>query len=220
MLDLNPPLFCCECERQYQMSKLERCPSCNLELEACLCVPRTLKRLGVSATIKLVPYSTYCETVSKRAILHIKHHNNDRGVSFFATELADSINKYMTREQISPERTLVTNVPRSAHNIALFGFDQSEVIAKRVAKSLGCKYKKLFRRKHLFDREQKKLTAQERLENLQKTFCQADDMPKDCDTVFVIDDVMTTGASLAGCVILIKGRPVRIITATLGVTLN
>jgi ComF family protein len=90
-------------------------------------------------------------------------------------------------------------VPPRPGKIRRAGWDQVEYLAQRLEKS-GLPVRRCLRR--LASRIQKKLNRRERLENLSGGFIALPPVPR---RALIIDDVMTTGATLEACAGALKG---------------
>jgi ComF family protein len=97
-----------------------------------------------------------------------------------------------------PDFELVPVPPRPG-KIRRSGWDQVEYLARRLEKS-GLPVRRCLRR--LVSRTQKKLGRRERLENLAGRFIATAPAPRQA---LIIDDVMTTGATLEACAAALKG---------------
>ena len=221
MLDLCEIPFCEKCRSKWELEKLDECPDCGLEMTLCNCRAPMLDKSGVEDYIKLVNYSSGARSVGKNAVLYLKRHKNNRALNYFATQLSYPAKARIDR--MVSNKAVVAYVPRSGKSKRLLGFDQSKEIAVRLAKKLGIPCVKLFVRKSTSRVEQKKLNLAQRKDNAQNLYgvnLGALEMLKEIDSVFLVDDVMTSGASLYGCVSALKrhfsGRIVAVTLARTG----
>lgn len=109
-------------------------------------------------------------------------------------------------------------VPLHPQKEALRGFNQALVIAEGMQDVLGIRvYDKALRRTR-FTETQTKKTREERMENMQGAFeVSAGGEPED-KHILLIDDVLTTGATLEACALAFAGiRGVKISMATIGI---
>ena len=225
ILESATGIFCEDCARAWRRSRLERCGACGLEYTRCRCMPGYLRRLGVRDCVKLIPYERVRETVGKRCILAMKKRNVDTLFRFFGKELATALEERLRESGRETERVLVTYLPRSPQGVNRYGFDQSRLLAKRVAQCLGAELSPVFKRKAvLFAQEQKHLGAVERRRNMQSAFVLSEKgrrAVEACDLLLLVDDVITTGASLGGCVALLeKEHRAKAVCLTVGTTPN
>ena len=92
-----------------------------------------------------------------------------------------------------PRNTIITNVPLHKRKLKQRGFDQTDILAKKLAKKLDLTYTPLLKRiKHT--KAQAQLDKQARSKNLDNAFVAIKQNQK--NTVLLIDDVTTTGATL------------------------
>ena len=129
---------------------------------------------------------------------------------FFSDELIGAI-----KNSVSDfSDTVITNVPNRKSEIRERGMDHAAVLAKAVAQKLGIEYRPLL--VSLSKYAQKSLTAAERLSNAD--FDLITDESLKGKTVIIIDDIVTTGASMGKSATMIKALgPKRIIGACLAI---
>ncbi len=208
ILDTSLSAFCETCFRKWSRDKLELCEKCGMELSRCRCMPQILRTAGADAALKLVSYSAK-ETVGKRAILYLKRFDDRRVVHFFSCELEGVLREYLDSTYTLEKSVLITYVPRSAKNHRRYGFDQSACLCRELAEMMGCETLGLLKRSHR-SREQKKLGGEDRMKNAETQFRLAEADYAAIDRAYrvivLVDDLMTTGASLAACTKLLGER--------------
>ena len=190
---------------RWEYEKLSLCPDCGLEMSLCGCGSRLLQKLEIKEPIKLVSYSARKGRVGKSAVLYMKKKNDKRAVGYFSKQLSYAVNGRIKRSGF--ENPLFAYVPRSKNGRVVYGFDQSKVLAKSLADLCGGNTASLFERTGAKKPAQKELSFSARLKNAQNTYRLkkgAEEKLKGVDAVFVVDDVLTSGASLAGCVSALK----------------
>ena len=202
--------LCDACRLKWEREKGEACPDCGLDMMLCRCTSARVRQRGVSDTVKLVNYYADRETVGRRSILYMKKHAKAEAFSFFAKQLSYSVKKYMETKALSAQQVAFCYVPRGRKNVAVFGFDQSERMCRFLAHECGAKHLRLISRTRRFgakDAEQKKLSGKQREENVKGKFVvnkkRLPDL-KDVRCLFLVDDVVTTGASVCGCAECLK----------------
>lgn len=138
----------------------------------------------------------------------LKFANHRDAVAPMATMLAAAVDASVD---------LVTWVPTTASRRRSRGYDQAELLARAVARSLGVPARATVRR-----RSARSQTGAGRAERLTAAF---DPLPHwrrgglDGAAVAVVDDVRTTGASLAGVAVALRSRgAASVIGATLAAT--
>lgn len=223
VLDPVTGVFCDSCGRAWRRLHFERCGTCGLEYARCRCKPKLLRDLGVLDAVKLIPYERVRETVGKKSILFMKKRNSGALFRFLGKELATALTERLRDSGKEKARILVTYLPRGRRGVNRYGFDQSRLLAREAARELGAEFLSVFRRKFApFSREQKHLGAKKRKRNMQSAFRlrkKGKRTIETCDFLVIVDDVVTTGASLAGCLSLLdKQMRAKTICLTVGVT--
>lgn len=149
--------------------------------------------------IYLTYYRINRDTPSKSMILALKRHNSRDIYNFLAFNLAETLKKHY--HQI-PRNTIIINVPRSRKAIIKYGFDQAALLAHSVSDMMNLDYFNVLSYKsgrRLI--QQKKLTLEDRrLNALNAYYIKKKNIIKFYGKrCILIDDVYTTGATLAAC---------------------
>ncbi len=209
-MDTEPRALCEKCRRRWELAKLATCKRCGEELSHCRCMARTLKSAGASVVLKAVSYDKTRDSVPRRCVLFMKRHNSRGVFAYFADELAHLLKDYLAETYTSENSILVTYLPRGRKNERKVGLDQSELLARGVCEHLGCDLAHLLGRRHGAVREQKKLDKAARLANVENAFVLARNDLKQLNgryrCIVLVDDVVTTGASLAACIRLLRSE--------------
>ena len=131
-------------------------------------------------------------------IYSLKRDNRADVLDFLSDELSLAI-----KNNISPEKTeyLITSVPRRQKAVRKYGIDHAELLAKSTAKKLDIPYVKLL--KSTAKSAQKKMHNEQRISNA--TFDYINNKVEDITgkRVIIIDDIVTTGASIGSSAMLI-----------------
>lgn len=202
----NLPL-CEDCRTKWEKEKLERCPDCELEMTICGCSSKLLEKSGVNEAVKLFNYSVKKRSVGKSAVLYMKKHNSNRAFEYFAVQLSHAVKRktagYSSRE------VAVFSVPRSRKSRGEYGFDQSALLACKLAEKCGFQYVVPVVRSHKRAEEQKKSDLSHRVKNIKGTFVfneRCAETLKNIKCLVLVDDVITSGASMAGCIEVLKNH--------------
>lgn len=123
----------------------------------------------------------------------------DKDVSgYFATLMAGKVRSFGICGDC-----VITFVPRSREGFRENGFDQSEYLAKRIAKILGFSRMERLIKRSGRSKAQKTLSAKDRALNVKGRFC-AVKRKISPRNIVIIDDVLTTGSSMKECVSVLK----------------
>lgn len=197
--------FCRSCREKYLASRMGICPECSLEAEKCRCMPPLLKKDKAVSLRKLFFYSkNRSSEPQNRLIYYLKRNRSKRVSAFVAGEALPLINAELSRLDIS-EIPLIVGVPRSRGAFTEYGFDQADMLCRAICDRCALEYCKVLKRRR-GGRAQKSLTAGERRKNI-KNLIYADKTLSDKikgRTVILIDDVVTTGASMSACIHILK----------------
>ncbi len=199
--------LCQCCKKRYDEFLLFNCSICSLPYNECECSNKYLKSHYVHKVYKVFRYFPGDEPPTNMLIYRLKRDNRHDVVEFLVNELKKSL----LNKKINLDNTIITNVPRRRASIRKYGFDHAEVLAKSLSREIGIEYKKLLISRA--KRDQKKSQGkEERIKNVE--FDYKRNTPNiSGKNVIILDDIITTGASVAACSTLIKGLGAKRISA-------
>lgn len=192
--------FCPACREGYLASKMAICPECSLSAEECRCMPPLLKKSKVKSLRKLFFYSKEKGSEPQNRLIYYLKRNKSRRVSAdLAIELFALLKKELARSEPCAE-LIIVSVPRSRGALFEHGFDQSVILAGELSKISKIEYSNALKGRGM-RKYQKKLTAGERLKNVKgRIFVDKTESERISGrSVILLDDVVTTGASLSAC---------------------
>ena len=194
-LDLHDGALCKRCLPEYRELKKRDCSVCAKPISRCACSNQFLENHYVKRLVKVFRYLKHKESaVSNNLIFSLKKDNREDVLSFLSSELEASVRASIP----NISEFIITNVPRRKRAIVKFGIDHSALLAKRLAKGLGCEYKKLLKSKS--KRPQKTLHGRERIKNVEFDI---KDISLKGKRILVVDDIVTTGASMGSAAALL-----------------
>ena len=221
--------LCISCAEKWHKEKARMCPVCAKTASECVCTPKFFAKYQ-----EYIPsvcfYSPDSSDAASSAILSAKRRNDKELFDFFALELCGKIKSAIPEVEGSPEQCIITWMPRSRESIKKYNFDQGRSLAQSVGSILNINVLPLFDRKG--GKEQKKLNKSERKENAERSTVinkglkginerfgdDIEDVVKD-KTVIILDDVITSGATLKrGFLLLLPLKPKNIFAATVAKT--
>ena len=154
----------------------------------------------------------YHDDFVKKLIYSFKYRHSPALAAMLADLLSARIKASSALLPDDLSEAVIVYVPRSAKNVSKHGFDQALMLATALSRRLNVKVIRLY--KHVAGHsEQKKLTRSERLKNASSSFALRKKLAKkggrgvdlESKTVFIVDDVITTGASVNSCVAKLRG---------------
>ncbi len=202
--------LCPSCFEVYKQERLWECGICGKPLSDCTCVNAYLESAAVHRAVKLLRYQTDMpEALGNRVLYRLKRHHISRIYQFFAKELAQAVRKLIQPD----EKFVVAHVIRSHQQEKKYGFDQSACLARALAAELGLVHISAIRREKR-SRIQKNITgAEARKENAKGAFSPKKGISLRGKHVLLLDDIVTTGASMAECARVLRRMGAREIIA-------
>jgi predicted amidophosphoribosyltransferase len=196
--------LCRDCRGAWEWAKLDACPTCGQGHYACRCAPQALREVLDRPLLQVVPYrpqrlrkDARMQTVAQ-LLYRLKEEKDRRLPRFFARQLAPGMRTLL--DAYVDGDALLTFVPRGRKNRLRYGVDPAEELARALGEALGLEVRSLLVRGRS-GREQKALDASARRENAQRSLVlRSGNLPPKGTPVIVVDDLVTTGASLAAAV--------------------
>lgn len=204
---LPPPLeggegdvLCEACLAEWEREIHLQCPACAQAYYQCRCMPKLMKHEGSVGLIKLSPYREWSESsVVRSVVLGMKKQPRTDLFSFCADELSHAVLETVKEE--NGGKLVIAHLPRSRAAERRYGFDQARELAVSLAAKTGVAHKDLLFRVRE-GKQQKKLSAREREENVKGAFSLVGEVTG--YTVFLVDDVVTSGAGMSEAIRLLK----------------
>lgn len=198
--------LCGACAEKWENAQRELCTFCGETVNRCACLTEELKHARAEALYKSVYYvHGKRDPVQNRVIFQIKNTRSTRTVQWLASLLC--VHLTQIRSERGGGEVLLTFVPRGKQAKLDSGTDQAEALARVLSKLSGIPMRKVFQRNPHAKRPQKTLSQTERIRVAKETFVLRPEMGKEVcgKTVVLVDDIVTTGASMAACGRLLRG---------------
>ena len=189
--------FCPDCEEFWKEFLEIKCRQCGKDYKECICLPSKIRKINHSMASWCYFYDAELNREMNMMFHYLKYQYDRATINFCADSMKKSLGILFKKRGCSYNDYVVTFVPRSRKNINKYGFDQSEKLAKALAKRLGIKCIRTF--KNVGSGEQKKLNKKERAYNAQKSYKYVEGSLKGYKKVILVDDIMTSGATLFAC---------------------
>lgn len=133
------------------------------------------------------------ENQVRDSIIRFKFYGEKRNADFYAEHLTKLIRNRMQPSSFD----LVTAVPISREREKKRGYNQSELIARKIAGELGIPYGECLEKIH-DNPEQHRLPRGERIKNVLGVYCAGADGIAG-KRILLVDDIVTTGSTLCEC---------------------
>ena len=191
LAETKEEVFCPKCRLEYEKMKRRTCPICGKPHDRCGCLPMKLKPLADSAAHLFA----YEDSYSKTLVFRLKRKECRPLQLFLGKELAEVLGDVAGYA--------VTYAPRTPQSVRKYGFDQSKALAGVIGEEKGIPLVEIFSHAG-FSKLQKHLNAEQRLENAEKSYTLRKHFVREHDRLLIVDDVMTTGSTMAKLVSLAK----------------
>lgn len=198
-------IFCNTCLENWENERLDTCGICGRRVTECACLTKGMEAAHCAAFRKLIYYRHgKVAAVQNRLIFHLKHHCVTQTPRFLAAQLLPTLQEMLEADGAQPSQAVLTYVPRSRRARRENGADQAELLAKALSEVSKIEVRRLIFRNRGQNKPQKSLTPTARMQNAKQAFGIAKDAAIKGKTVFLIDDIVTTGASMAACTVLLR----------------
>lgn len=211
-------ILCADCRADWEREKLSPCSICGEAAIDCRCLPSVLVEAGAEVLMHLGEYRA--DGAVGRLILRLKEHRLCRAADFAAAQLIPGLRRACAALNLEPGALTVAYLPRSKRARRFWGHDQAELVARALAGRLGATFAPLLTRAS-DGAAQKTLSAGARRENVVGAFVPARNADCRNRAVLLFDDVLTTGASMAEGVRVLREAGARcVLCAVFGVTVS
>ncbi len=197
ILKFEKKWLCSKCECDFETKEHKRCKICgriiyhNGKCRTCNSVRRYFDR-GNSVF-------EYKDAVRK-GIMNFKYKGLYSYGKFFGKAMADYALDYVIADM---DFDYITAVPLHHKRLKNRGYNQSEILAKMVAKAIGTEYKPLLERR-INTRALNRLGGEERRKEIKGAFSLKKGVSVEGKNILIIDDIYTTGATINECCKVLK----------------
>ena len=185
--------LCRECAKSIHFYKLPLCPGCM----------GSINELGVHARCKKDTYldglvvAVKFDGVIKHMITEVKYQG-------YFDQIHTLCRLFLSKTELQEIRPrVVIPIPLHAKKQDDRGFNQAWILAQDVSKQLGIPTTDKLLRKIRETHSQAGLKREDRLKNVEKAFLCTRKL-KRTDTILLVDDVVTTGATFSACAHALK----------------
>lgn len=143
------------------------------------------------------------EGVARTSVLDFKYNGMREYVDFYADALVENYGRWI--ERCRPE--LFLPIPLHAKKQRMRGFNQAELLAEALTKRLGIPTNSNILYRKRWTEPQKGVSGNERRHNLTQSMA-VRELPNGLKCVMLVDDIYTTGSTMAACANVLKKKGV------------
>lgn len=211
------PCMCADCLKKWQTACIQMCHNCSRVASACTCMPvkKTFTQPSIPSLFFYHPDTSRAES---KVIYTLKHKNDRDLFDFVALELYSKLEAMLGELDINGKDCIFTYIPRTRRALVKNGFDQGEMLCKRIASLAGAQTLPLLSRK-ITSREQKRLSKGERSKNAERSIFANTSLKgigrdngssieeiTGGKTIIVVEDIITTGATIKRAVTCLRDK--------------
>ena len=198
-LSISEDTLCKSCFMEYNDAKYTDCSICAKLTSECSCSTKHLRNHYIKKIIKVYRYKPGTEPPTNQLLYRLKRDNRSDVRHFLANELIKSIEN----KGLNLDNFIITNIPRRRASIKRYGFDHTCELAKLLSMHFNIKYIPLLVSRSKKDQKQNK-SREERM--LNANYAYKRNVPDiKGKSVLLLDDIITTGASMGSAAMLIHG---------------
>lgn len=205
-LGMEIPGLCEDCQKRWDSELLDTCGVCGQAVKNCNCMTEELQRARCNGFRKRVYYLHGSgSAVQNRILFKIKNGPSMGAIDFLADELEKTARTLLTEGSVDLSNTVLSYLPRSRKTLAASGTDQGKRLAYALADRMGIAVANVICRRRGKERQQKHLNMTQRRKNAKTTYSVRKNSSLEGKTVILIDDIVTTGSTMAAGVRLLRG---------------
>ncbi len=213
--------FCATCHAEWEYAKIH-CDDENFGTAVTVYNHKYVMMENGGYAAYLVKYlPSKRDSAENRLIYDLKNYSYSRTVDFVASEFAALIYDtapFICKGGSRNSDAVITWIPRSSGTKLKYGFDHMERCAMVLGKKIGIPAKRILI-KNSKAREQKRLSHRERQINADESMMLRKGERLDSKLVVLIDDIITTGASVnAAAKLMTEAGAAQIIAITIAAT--
>ena len=189
--------FCQKCKKEIRIVPNQACLVCGKVAFAGLTHPRCRKNYTIDGSVAVFVFAGPI----RQAIHNIKYKRNfdliDEIINLF-------LDNFWKMDVDFPKRAILVPVPLHTKRLNWRGFNQSELIAKRLSDKFGLVTDSKLLTRFKNTKPQVELKGKERQKNVFNAFKVTDKTKAAGREFLLIDDMQTTGATLKNCAFALK----------------
>lgn len=203
------PGVCSSCQSQLKPIPPPHCPFCGRSIPPALAGAKTCGHCGATPLHFDRAFACTLYEGRMKELLRAYKFDNRKFLSGFFSQIME---RFIQTHLETPDFDAIAAIPLDSQKKQRRGFNQSGLLAKRLAKRFGWQNvsKILWRSKS--DAPQSLLTKKDRPQNVRGRFHARRDGLLKNKHILLVDDILTTGHTASECAKALKGAGARVVT--------
>ena len=205
-IDLIFPRICAGCQQPLQLNEAQICTNCRFEL------PLTYSHLQVDkklndrfiGKVNLTHALSYLKFVKGGKVQRMMHELKYGGNQEVGEILGKMYGADLKENGFCDEFDLILPVPLHKKRLIIRGYNQSDSLAKGLSESLKVEWRNDVLKRGIETKSQINKSRLERYENMKDVFFVAKPEGLLDKRIVIVDDTLTTGATLESCVLALN----------------
>ena len=205
-LDLIFPRICAGCQQPLQLNEEHLCTDCRFDL------PKTNSHLEpdkklinkFAGKVNLEHSLAYLKFVKGGKVQKIMHEIKYAGNQELGEMLGRMYGAELREKDYSDYFDLVLPVPLHKNRLIIRGYNQSDCLAKGIAESLGIEWRNDILKRGIETQSQISKSRFDRYANMKDVFFVDKKEGLKNKKIVIVDDTLTTGATLESCVLALN----------------
>lgn len=213
-LDLIFPRICAGCQHPLQLNEEHICTDCRFDL------PKTNSHIEIdkklvnkfAGKINLEHSLAYLKFVKGGKVQKIMHEVKYKGNQELGEMLGRWYGADLREKGYSEQFDLILPVPLHKKRLIVRGYNQSDSLAKGLAESLRIEWRDNILKRGIETESQVAKSRLERYKNMQDVFFVENFEGMQDRKIVIVDDTLTTGATLESCVLALNDAGVKTVS--------
>jgi ComF family protein len=210
-IDLIFPRTCAACTESLQLNEALICTNCRLDLpktnahieKDMLLEQKFLGKVNLKHTL------AYLKFVKGGKVQHLMHELKYKGNQELGEMLGRWYGAELRENGFANEFDLILPVPLHKKRLQIRGYNQSDCFAKGLAESLGIEWRNDILKRGVETSSQVNKSRLERYKNMEEVFLVEKPEYIINRKIVLVDDTLTTGATLESCVVALQAYEIK-----------
>ncbi|WP_027394739.1 ComF family protein [Aquimarina latercula] len=216
------PIYCAACDNPLYKNERILCTSCRHKLPLGNFHKVNAKKIEkvFYGRAKIENATSLLVFEKDSLVQNLIHNLKYRGREEIGKELGVWLGQELSQSSVYQNIDTIIPVPLHPKRLRERGFNQVEKFGQEIAEKLNAEYVDFVLKKNSYNKKQSKNSRHTRWINTSETFGIQNESLLANKHILIVDDIVTTGATLEACIQVLKSIPgIKISIATMAITL-